>query len=93
MARNAHAFTLALVCVATVAMAGAGSKPDSAQARCVPTWHAVVTASVPNLTAVAALSPTDVWAVGYRGGVAARAGRGFETVRRSRSRLLRWHRG
>jgi hypothetical protein len=43
------------------------AQPGSTATSCVPRWRTVASSNVPNLVDVAALSPTDVWAVGTKG--------------------------
>jgi hypothetical protein len=57
-------FIAALV-LSTGIVAGRGSV--GTDSGCTPRWRVVATSDVPDLAAVAALSPTDVWAVGTRG--------------------------
>jgi hypothetical protein len=57
------AFAATLVCIPA---AQGSAQPGSTAASCIPRWRAVASANVPNLADVAALSPTDVWAVGAK---------------------------
>lgn len=58
---------LAIVAISTglsVATAGVRSADTAAQAACTARWHVVARRGVPALAAVAALTATNVWAVG-----------------------------
>ena len=55
--------TLVLLGALTIA-AGRGSADPAAARVCTPRWHDVASVGVPDLADIAALSPTDVWAVG-----------------------------
>jgi hypothetical protein len=52
---------------ATLALAVGADSGARATATCTPSWQVVATANVPHLASVAAISPTDVWAVGTKG--------------------------
>jgi hypothetical protein len=64
---STKAVALAALALALAVPGAHGSVRSHARAGCTPRWHVVASANVPQLAAVAALSSTNVWAVGTKG--------------------------